>query len=261
MTQENSQETVVIEERPRILGTLRAILRIRLIAGLLTVIPIWVTFVVVKFIFDAMKSWTEPLAWKVARLLQKSPDPRVATTVATYVNWIVPVLAVLLTLFLLYVLGLLTANVFGRRMIQTFERIFERVPLVKTIYKSTKTIVMTFGGGHSTGFQRVVLIDFPHEGMKRVAFLTSVMTDRDTGRKLANIFIPYTPYLTTGYMQIVPLDEVSETDWTVEEAVKMVMSGGILSPATVSFDRKRPVQWNKELEPPPTEPVTKMKSR
>jgi uncharacterized membrane protein len=165
-------------------------------------------------------------------------------------------MAVLLTLTFLYMLGLLTANVFGRRMIRAIEHLFERVPLVKTIYKSTKSIVMTFGGGHSTGFQRVVLIDFPQPGMKRVAFLTSVMTDRDTGRKLANIFIPYTPYLTTGYIQIVPLEAVSEANWTVEEAVKMIMSGGILSPSTVTFDRKQPVKWSPDLEQTSKETVT-----
>src|SRR5437762_3438118 len=125
----NSQSEI---RNGKIFPALRALLRIRIIAGLLTVIPLWVTFVVVKFVFDAMKSWTEPLAWKVAGLLQKSPDPLVANTVQTYVHWIVPIMAVLLTLTFLYILGLLTANVFGRRMIRAIEHLFERVPLVKT---------------------------------------------------------------------------------------------------------------------------------
>ncbi len=233
------------DRRPRLWKALRIILRTRIVAGLLTVIPIWVTYYVIKFVFDLMKSWTEPLAWKVARLLQYSPKPLVASTVEAYVNWIVPVIAILLTLFLLYVLGLLTANVFGLRIIRFFERGLERVPMVKTIYRSTKQIVASIGGADPTKYHRVVLVEIPQPGMKRIAFLTSVMTDADTGRELANVFIPYTPYVTTGYMQIVPLDHVSETGWTFEEAAKLIMSGGIITPPSVPFDRPQPVHWSK----------------
>ena len=79
--------------------------------------------------------------------------------------------------------------------------------------------------------------------MKCIGFLTAVMKDMDTGRDMASIFISTTPNPTTGYMQIVPLDEVSETAWTVEEAVKLLMSGGVLSPPSVAFDKIHPVQW------------------
>jgi uncharacterized membrane protein len=79
--------------------------------------------------------------------------------------------------------------------------------------------------------------------MKCIGFLTAVMKDTDTGRDMASIFISTTPNPTTGYMQIVPLDEVSETNWTVEEAVKLLMSGGVLSPPSVAFDRIHPVKW------------------
>ena len=156
-------------------------------------------------------------------------------------------LAVLLTLSFLYLLGLFSANVFGGRFIRFLERQLERVPMVKTIYRSTKQIVSSIGGIDSKRFHRVVLVEVPRPGMKRIAFLTSVMSDSDSGRPLANVFIPYTPYLTTGYMQIVPLEEVSETNWTFEEAAKLVMSGGIISPPEIPFDRHHPV----ELAPAP----------
>jgi uncharacterized membrane protein len=93
-------------------------------------------------------------------------------------------------------------------------------------------------------FHKVVLIEFPRPGMKCIGFLTSVIEDVDTGRKMATVFISTTPNPTTGYMEIVPLEEVSETGWTVEEAVKLLMSGGILSPPKVPFDRIHPVKWN-----------------
>ncbi len=277
-------------------------LRTRIVAGLLTVIPIWVTWKVVEFVFDTMKSATEPIAWSVARrvqegqtppsdydpkleseivsrflhqaleenpevmgdippgqwhhgvdvitnklssVLQEVREPPAAAIGESYLQWLVPVLAVLLTLFFLYFLGLLGASVFGSRLIRLIERLFERVPLVKSVYKSTKQVVISLGGAQQASFQRVVLVEFPRPGMKCIGFLTAVMKDSDTGRDMASIFIATTPNPTTGYMQIVPLEEVSETNWTVEEAVKLVMSGGVLSPATVAFDKIHPVKWTR----------------
>lgn len=291
-------------EGPRqIWPAIRALLRTRIVTGLLTVIPIWVTWVVLKFVFDAMKSATEPIAWAIARRYQEGQSPlgnltidpnlegqllqRTVTQVLqnavpeglpeareqilidhiarkvsyafkqlpdlppdpasdVWMGWIVPIAAVLLTLFLLYTLGLLGASVFGRRLIYVIESMFEKVPLVKTIYRSTKQIVMTLGGNQTMKFQRVVLVEFPRPGMKCIAFLTSVMQDADTGRKMATVFISTTPNPTTGYMQIVPLEEVSETGWSVEEAVKVLMSGGILSPERIPFDNIRPVRLDRD---------------
>jgi uncharacterized membrane protein len=235
--------------RFRLFPGLRALLRTRILAGLLTVIPIWVTYVIVRWIFDMMRGATQPLADRVAKSILEANKSILPTTVQDYVEWIVPLVAVLLTLFILYLLGLLTANVFGRRIIVLFERMFTKLPLVKTIYTSTKQIVMTLGGAESMHFQRVVLVEFPHPGMKCIAFLTSVMDDADTGRKMANVFISTTPNPTTGYMQIVPLDRVSETTWTMEEAVKLLMSGGIVSPPAVNFDKIHPVRWPPESKP------------
>ena len=241
------------QSRPprRLWPTLRAVLRTRIVAGMLTVIPIYVTWLVVKFVFDTMKSATEPIAWKVAEIIQRTNPRIVASVVERYVGWIVPALAVLLTLMLLYALGVLTASVVGRRIILFFERIFERLPMVQTVYRSTKQMVMAFSPGSQMNFQRVVLVEFPRPGMKCLAFLTSIFEDVDTKRKLAAVFIATTPNPTTGYMQILPLEDVSETDWTVEEAVKLLISGGLLCPPTLAFDKIHPVQVNTPLVKPP----------
>lgn len=243
--------------RPQLGAALRVLLRTRIVAGLLTVIPLWVTWVAAKFVFDTMTFATKPMARRVTEALVEAnkglvPEKMQAYVeqVHAYMEWVVPLVAVLLTLFFLYLLGLLTANVVGRRLILAIEQLFNHVPLVKTIYRSTKQVVMTLGGSESMSFKRVVLVEFPRPGMKCIGFLTAVMRDVDTGRLMASIFISTTPNPTTGYMQIVPLDEVSETHWTVEEAVKLLMSGGVLSPPTVPFDRVHPVQW----KPPSPEP-------
>ena len=241
------------KERPRLWPAVRAVLRTRIVAGLAMVIPLWVIWVVARFVFDTMRSATEPIVLHIVRALVKSDAPitteEALAQAPPYVQWIIPVVAVLLTLFALYVLGLLTANVFGRRIVLLVERLFENLPLVKTIYGSVKRIVLTLGAGEAMQFQKVVLVEFPRPGMKCIGFLTSVLEDVDTGRKMATVFISTTPNPTTGYMQIVPLDEVSETGWTVEEAVKLLMSGGILSPAKVPFDNIHTVKWNQVQAP------------
>jgi uncharacterized membrane protein len=231
----------------RLWFSFRTLLRTRIVAGLLTVLPIWLTYVLVRFIFDpafnVMKSTTVPVATKLTELLRKSPNPLISWVLEIYSPWVVPTVAVLLTLFLLYCLGLFSANVFGRRIIDSIESVFERLPMIKTLYRSIKQITVAIGDFQSMHFQRVVLIDFPSPGMKRVAFLTSVMTDAETGRRIATVFVPYTPYLVTGFMQLVPLDEVWETNWSVEQAVKWIMSGGIIHPSTLTFDQQRPIRW------------------
>lgn len=226
----------------RLWPAVRALLRTRIVAGLATVIPLWVTWVVGKFVFDVTSSATAPFIDRVIGAYYKV-EPGKELVLPAYVDWIASIVAVLLTLFLLYILGFLTANVFGRRLLRLMERLFENLPLVKTIYGSTKQIFLTLaGGGDLRQFQQVVLIEFPRPGMKCLGFLTSISEDIDTGRKLATIFISTTPNPTTGYMQILPLDEVSATGWTVEDAVKVLMSGGILTPSKIPFDHVHPIK-------------------
>ena len=234
----------------RIWPAIRTLLRTRIVAGLLTIVPIWITYELVRwlfgFVFGVMTSFTKPLATWLTEKLSQSPEPIVASTVQTWFDWLVPILALLITLFLLYCIGLASANVLGRRLILWVEWFFAKLPFVKGIYKATKQVVLLIGGHPRMGFQRVVLVEFPRPGMKCIGFLTAVMTDMDTGRKMASIFISTTPNPTTGYMQIVPLDEVSETDWSVDEAIKLLMSGGIISPPNVAFDKIHPVRWTAE---------------
>jgi len=233
----------------RLWPAVRTLLRTRIFAGLATVIPLWVTWIVIRFLFDTMRSVTQPIVEGTIQWVARSSgsQPR---QIPTYVDWAVPVVAVLLMLFALYLLGLLTANVLGRRVVLFFERLFEGLPLVKTIYGSTKRVVLTLAGGsESMQFQNVVLVEFPRPGMKCIGFLTSVIEDADTGRRMATVFISTTPNPTTGYMQVLPLDEVSETGWTVEEAVKVLMSGGIPSPPKIPFDRVHPVRWSQAGRP------------
>lgn len=216
------------------------LLRTRIVAGILTVLPIWVTWAVLKFVFSLMRDATEPFARWVTEEYKKNQLAPIPAFFHNRLDWLVPVFAVLMTLFLLYLLGLFTANVFGRRVIAAVEWLVDRVPVAKTVYRSTKQVVATLAGQSEMAGARVVLVEFPRPGMKCLGFMTSMMKDKDTGRDLCAVFISTTPNPTTGYMQIVPAEDVSELDMTMEEAVKLLISGGVLSPATIAFDRVRP---------------------
>jgi uncharacterized membrane protein len=153
--------------------------------------------------------------------------------------------AVVLTILLLYLLGWLGTNVVGRRLIGFFEGLLQRIPFVATVYSAMKQMVDAFSGAKAEGAdQRAVLIDFPHENMKAIALMTNVITDRATGQKYATVFVPTTPNPTGGYMEIVPLERITYTDWSMKEALSMILSGGANARPEVLFtpfaSRQRP---------------------
>jgi uncharacterized membrane protein len=144
------------------------------------------------------------------------------------------VLAALLTVALLYGLGVLTALVVGRRLIAFMERQLERLPLVQSIYGATKRFLNSLQKP-PVSTQRVVLIAFPSPEMKAVGLVTRVMRDPNTGCQLAAVYVPTSPNPTSGYIEIVPLKDVVQTNWSVEEAMAFVMTGGTTAPDELPF--------------------------
>jgi uncharacterized membrane protein len=144
------------------------------------------------------------------------------------------VLAALLTLATLYGVGLLTAHVVGRRLLAFMERQLERLPVVQSIYGATKRFLNSLQKPPMST-QRVVLIAFPSPEMKAIGFVTRVMCDPATGCQLAAVYVPTSPNPTSGYIEIVPLDDVVQTNWSVEEAMTFVMTGGTTAPDVLRF--------------------------
>lgn len=258
--------------RSRLSATLRALLRTRVTAGLLIVLPIYITILLVRFVFTLMRDaslWvveaylrsqlgkplldqlrtagaprgagqtaltvTEALAQLEQRLGRAATREEFFDILPRLVEWGIAVLSVLLTIAILYAVGMFAANIVGRRIIEWLEQLLDRVPLVKTIYRSTKQILATFAGEQSRQYRRVALIPFPDQTMRCVGFVTSTFTDSLTGQELASVFIPTTPNPTTGYLQILKRSDLVELDWSVEDAVRAVMSGGILLPEFVTM--------------------------
>ena len=112
-----------------------------------------------------------------------------------------------------------------------------RVPLANLVYTSVRKlldILQTKPG--ST--QRVVLVDFPHREMKAIGLVTRVLKEEGTGRELAAVYVPTTPNPTSGYLEIVPVEKITATDWTVDQAMSFIISGGAVSPAEIPFSPK-----------------------
>jgi uncharacterized membrane protein len=142
------------------------------------------------------------------------------------------VLALLLTLLVLYGIGWLANRMIGQRLIDGFDAVLARIPVVQTIYGGTKKLMAVLQQKPS-GVQRVVLIDFPRRGMKVVGFVTRVMMEEGTGREMAAVYIPTTPNPTGGYLEVVPVDELTPTDWTMDQAMAFIISGGAVAPDTL----------------------------
>ena len=129
-------------------------------------------------------------------------------------------------------LGILGHNVIGRRFLKLGERLLARVPLLRPIYVGAREVTRAFSHDRTKGFRRVVLVPFPLEDVWVVAFLTGEFeTTSDEGpRRMASVFMPTTPNPTTGFYMLYPIEKVRSTAISVEEAVRMVISGGLVAP-------------------------------
>ncbi len=199
--------------------------------GFVTIAPLWVTWLVFDFILGLLARTGAPLLWTIARAVRPFSGWAADWLVNPSFHY---VLAVLFTLGGLYLIGWLTSFVVGRRLIAWLEALVVRLPLVQTIYKVTRSVLQSLRTPAPTG-QRVVLINFPSSELKTVAFVTRELRDKTSGQPLVAVYVPTAPNPTSGYIEILPLRDVVQTDWTVEEAMTFVVSGGTNGPAGVHF--------------------------
>jgi uncharacterized membrane protein len=202
--------------RPRLGERLRAYF----IAGLLITGPISLTF----YLAWAFVSWVDS---GVAALLPDAYNP------ATYLPFSVPGLGLVIVIVGLVVIGALTAGFVGRLFLRTSERLLNRMPIIRGLYGATKQIFETVLAKQSNTFREVVLVEFPRRDMWTIAFITGRpdgeirdLTQPDT----LTLYVPTTPNPTSGYLVFVPRAEVIPLSMTVEEAIKFVISGGIVAP-------------------------------
>jgi uncharacterized membrane protein len=151
----------------------------------------------------------------------------------------IPGLGLLALLVLIYLLGRVGRNVIGRRLLTWGQGMLLRIPLVRAVYSPAKQLIESFSGsGGDMGFKRVVLIEYPSAGLWTVGFLTGTVKD-ETGGVQALVYIPTAPTPYTGFLVIMPFSHVYDTDLSVPDAIKLVLSGGIVSPDAIRKTRAR----------------------
>lgn len=204
-----------------------------LLTGLLTVFPVWLTWIVFEFVLRQLSKLGAPVVDAMARITDRMLP---MFGVVLDLEWVRFILAASLTILFLYGLGWLANRVVGRRLLALLDSLISRIPLVQTIYGGTKKLLAVLQT-KPEGAQRVVLIDFPHRRMKAVGFVTRVMREEGSGRELAAVYVPTTPNPTSGYLEVVPVEELTPTDWTVDQAMAFIISGGAVSPERIPYTR------------------------
>ncbi len=202
------------------------------LAGVITIIPLLVTWIVVDFILGILERAGRPMARWFADVFDTSEGPVADLLTKQWLQWL---LAIALTIFMLYLLGLVASRVLGRRIIGRAERIFGRLPFVQNIYGATKKLVDMLRTQQDE--RPVVLIEFPHDRMKTLGLITRTITDSVTGKELAVVYVPTTPNPTSGYLEIVPMEHVVETGMSFEEGMSFIVTGGAIGPESIRYSR------------------------
>lgn len=211
----------------RVLGPAVRSLQNNILAGIIIIGPLFATYLIFSFVLGTLAQAGRPMVRLFATFFPRAwlDQP-----------WLQSVLAVLLTLVLLYIVGRVTSLVVGRQVFRLFEAVLERLPFVAKVYTSVRQLVETMMAKKETS-QRVVLVDFPIPGQKSVGFLTRTLTDAHTGKLLAAVLLPNAINPTSAFLQILPMDRVTETNLTMEQAMSMLMTGGAAGPDKIQYSQ------------------------
>lgn len=204
-----------------------------LLSGVVTLIPLWVTWLVFEYVFKQLSKLGMPWVRVFSRRIQDE-YPEVARWLLE--SWFQNLLAVIFILVGLYLVGWLVNHVIGRRLLYSFESAVERLPMIQNVYGLVKKLISSLQQKPEK-LQRVVLIEFPSPEMKTVGFVTHTMMDKSSGTELAAVYVPTTPNPTSGYLEIVPVDKLNSTDWTIDEAMNFIISGGAVAPDNVPYTK------------------------
>lgn len=207
------------------------------ITGILTIIPIWITWLVFDFFFSYILLFWNPLVIALTSTLEQN-HPDIADWL--FAPWFQTIIASILTLIVLYILGWTTTRVIGRRILGLFDRLINKIPVAHTIYGSVKKLIAALKQKPDS-LNRVVLIAFPSAEMKTVGFVTHIFNDSNDGKELAAVYVPTTPNPTSGYMEIVATEKLIETDWTMDEAMTFVLTAGSVAPKNISLTNKEEI--------------------
>ena len=211
-----------------------AVLKKYIIAGLLVWLPFAATVVIVKLLIDLLD--------KTVLLLPPEWHP------VALLGFSIPGFGIILALSILLLTGMLAANLFGRRFVEIWERILNKIPLVRSIYSSIKQISNTIFDPSGKSFRKVMMLQYPRKGVWSIGFLTNDNVGDEMSAvddRLVAVFIPTTPNPTSGFIVMVRNDEITELDMSVEEGFKFIISIGVIIPdgtARTELERNKVAQ-------------------
>ena len=188
-------------------------LRIYIFRGLLAAIPLFLSYLVVSFMYVMI-------------------DQKVMNLFEGLIGHRIPGLGILLVLIILYLLGLLASNVVGNRFLSIIENITSKIPILKSIYQIGKQVSVAFSLPEKQIFQKVLLTDCFRKGDWLIGFVTGHIYDPNTNEKLYKLYVPTAPTPTNGYLIFVRESQTMDPGWTVDQAMTTILSGGIVGPET-----------------------------
>ena len=183
--------------------------RSKLFAGLATLLPLYLTFIVIKFLFISLEETSGPL------LIKLGID--------------IPGLGIMLTVILIYILGVLVTNFLGKKIFNFGEKVVKKVPVVNIIYSTLKQITDTFTKESKDTFKGAIYIEYPRKGLWTMAFISGESISKQ-GVAYYHVFVPTTPNPTSGFFLLVPQADSVKTGMSVENGLKTIISGGLLAP-------------------------------
>ena len=204
----------------RLLGngirTLGRHFRASFVAGLLIMIPVVITWVILRFVFETF----DPLL-----------EDAIQGAIGHWFDY-TPGMGIVTLAIIVYLVGLITTHVLGRRLIGLGHALVDLVPFVRSIYSTVRqatTVLSTVGSGADGQYSAVVFIEFPGYGLRSIGLVTAKIKDQG-GETLLAVYVPTSPFPTSGFLVIMPEDRVTYTDLAVDEAMKLIVSAGIVAP-------------------------------
>lgn len=199
------------------------------ISGLLVWLPIWVTLLVVKFLVDLLSNSLLLLPPKF------QPD--------AVLGFHVPGIGVVITLLIIFITGVIAANYMGNRILALGDKAMSRIPLVRSVYTGVKQVTQTLFTPGGQSFRKVLLVEYPSPGIWSIAFQTGEAMTEIEGvlheGTMVSYFIPTTPNPTSGFLMMAPKNKVIELDMSVDQALKFVISLGVMQPTILSANNKK----------------------
>jgi len=193
-----------------------------LLAGIVFWVPVLVTLAVLRFLVGIVDN--------IFNLLPANYQP------SEILGIHIPGLGIVFALVIIFATGMLVTNIIGNRLVAVGESVVSRIPLVRTIYHAVKQVLSTLLSSQEDSFRNVLLVEYPRKGMWSIAFQTSVgfqMAEQMTNKSLITIFIPTTPNPTSGFLMLVPKEDTIKLDLSVDQALKMVISLGVVLPDVI----------------------------